>query len=59
MYAYHQRGATTPHTWDECPEGKLIPEHGEGGLPKCEPCAVSSETDRRHLDYITPKFGKR
>jgi hypothetical protein len=41
-YGYHQRGGTKHHTWDECPEGKLIPdeerERGKGGLPKCETC---------------------
>lgn len=56
MCAFHRHGDTKHHTWNDCPEGKLIPEgwreQGECGLPKCEKCALAAETHHRHLDGL-------
>ena len=63
MAAYHATGAAEHHTREECPNGRLIaPEDrvtGTGGLPQCRVCATTEETNRRALDYETPRFGKR
>jgi len=63
MYAFHQQGDTKHHTWNDCPDGKLIPgsrqERGECGLPQCEKCFLAVEAHHRYLDGISPWFEPR